>query len=152
MSDRTRPLGRAPFAAKNRQDGRFFFLRCRNCLSSSCRRWTFGWPLENRRCCVFRRVAPRILRQVRALRKQAERTRAETLLSLGGDLSSSNCYLELQAGAGGTESHDWTSMLFTMYTRSAESRGVTREPLFMRSPSTSRWAIRSPYTSSSESA
>ncbi len=62
-----------------------------------------------------------------ALRKQAERARAETLLSLGGDLSSLNCYLELQAGAGGTESHDWTSMLFKMYTRWAEARGFTGE-------------------------
>ena len=65
--------------------------------------------------------------QVGSLRKQAERARAETLLSLGGELSSSNCYLELQAGAGGTESHDWTSMLFKMYTRWAEAKAFTCE-------------------------
>lgn len=63
--------------------------------------------------------------QVGLLRKEAERARAETLLALGGDLSSSNCYLELQAGAGGTESHDWTNMLLKMYTRWAEKRGFS---------------------------
>lgn len=63
--------------------------------------------------------------QVGALRRQAERARAETLLSLGGELSSSNCYLELQAGAGGTESHDWTSMLFKMYSQWADAKGFT---------------------------
>ncbi|CAN0227875.1 unnamed protein product [Pylaiella littoralis] len=65
------------------------------------------------------------IEKVRALRKQAERARTETLLSLGGDSASSNCYLELQAGAGGTESHDWTDMLFKMYTRWAKARGFT---------------------------
>lgn len=65
--------------------------------------------------------------QVGLLRKQAERARAETLLSLGGELSSSNCYLELQAGAGGTESHDWTSMLYKMYTRWAETKAFACE-------------------------
>eukprot|EP00904_Undaria_pinnatifida_P007920 jgi/Undpi1/4258/HiC_scaffold_16.g07624.m1 len=67
--------------------------------------------------------------KVGVLRKEAERERAETLLSLGGELSSSNCYLELQAGAGGTESHDWTSMLYKMYSRWAEARGFTLQPL-----------------------
>lgn len=71
--------------------------------------------------------------EVAVLRKDAERARTETLLSLGGELSSSNCYLELQAGAGGTESHDWTEMLFKMYTSWAETRGFTGEvPLSSR--------------------
>ncbi|CAM9129200.1 unnamed protein product [Ectocarpus sp. 13 AM-2016] len=69
------------------------------------------------------------IEKVGALRKQAERARAETLLSLGGELSCSNCYLELQAGAGGTESHDWTSMLYKMYTRWAETKAFTLRPL-----------------------
>ncbi|CAM9496190.1 unnamed protein product [Hapterophycus canaliculatus] len=67
--------------------------------------------------------------KVGALRRQAERARAETLLSLGGELSSSNCYLELQAGAGGTESHDWTSMLFKMYSQWANARGFAVRPV-----------------------
>lgn len=76
---------------------------------------------------IFTEFGLKISSQVGALRKQAESARAETLLSLGGELASSNCYLELQAGAGGTESHDWTSMLFKMYTRWAETRGFKRE-------------------------
>lgn len=76
---------------------------------------------------VYRGICVSVVGQVGVLRKEAERERADTLLSLGGELSSSNCYLELQAGAGGTESHDWTSMLYKMYTRWAETRGFTRE-------------------------
>lgn len=80
--------------------------------------------------CVFpvaTGVCRRSVGQVKVLRKEAERERTETLLSLGGELSSSNCYLELQAGAGGTESHDWTSILYKMYTQWAETRGFTCE-------------------------
>lgn len=79
---------------------------------------------------AYRDVCVPVVDQVGVLRKEAERERAETLLSLGGELSSSNCYLELQAGAGGTESHDWTSMLYKMYTRWAEMRGFTCELFF----------------------
>lgn len=66
-------------------------------------------------------------KKVGLLRKEAERARAETLLALSGELSSSNCYLELQAGAGGTESQDWTSMLLRMYRRWAEMKGFSRK-------------------------
>lgn len=34
-----------------------------------------------------------------------------------GDHDSSDCYLDLQAGSGGTEAQDWTSMLLRMYLR-----------------------------------
>lgn len=61
--------------------------------------------------------------KVGLLRREAEQARAEALLALAGDFSSSNCFLELQAGAGGTESHDWTQMLLRMYTRWAGERG-----------------------------
>lgn len=37
-------------------------------------------------------------------------------------LDSSNCYLEIQAGAGGTEAQDWASMLERMYLRYAERK------------------------------
>lgn len=40
-------------------------------------------------------------------------------------MDSSNCYLEIQAGAGGTEAQDWASMLERMYLRYAERSGFS---------------------------
>ncbi len=40
-----------------------------------------------------------------------------------GDLDGANCYLEIQAGSGGTEAQDWADMLLRMYLRWAERRG-----------------------------
>jgi peptide chain release factor 2 len=40
-----------------------------------------------------------------------------------GELDSANCYLEIQAGSGGTEAQDWAEMLLRMYLRWAEQRG-----------------------------
>ena len=56
-----------------------------------------------------------------ALRAQAERMEVETLLS--GEADSNDVYLEVHAGAGGTESQDWASMLLRMYMRWAEKKG-----------------------------
>jgi peptide chain release factor 2 len=42
---------------------------------------------------------------------------------LSGELDSSNCYLSINAGAGGTESCDWVQMLARMYQRWAAKRG-----------------------------
>lgn len=36
---------------------------------------------------------------------------------LNGEFDSSNAYIEIHSGAGGTESNDWANMLFRMYTR-----------------------------------
>lgn len=49
------------------------------------------------------------------------RLRLEALLS--GEADGNNCFLEIHAGAGGTESCDWADMLFRMYTRWAEQNG-----------------------------
>lgn len=46
---------------------------------------------------------------------------------LSGELDSKDCYLEINAGAGGTESCDWASMLSRMYQRWAVKRGWTVE-------------------------
>ena len=51
-----------------------------------------------------------------ALRKQLE-----SLLS--GEADSNDCFVEIHAGAGGTESQDWAEMLQRMYARWAERRG-----------------------------
>ena len=56
-----------------------------------------------------------------ALVAQAERMEVETLLS--GEADGNDAYLEVHAGAGGTESQDWASMLQRMYMRWAEKKG-----------------------------
>jgi peptide chain release factor 2 len=50
----------------------------------------------------------------------ARKAQIETLLS--GEADSNDAYLEIHAGAGGTESQDWANMLLRMYTRWAERR------------------------------
>jgi peptide chain release factor 2 len=59
----------------------------------------------------------------------ARRRQIETLLS--GEADGNDCYLEIHAGAGGTESQDWASMLLRMYTRWAERRKFKVETLEM---------------------
>ena len=54
------------------------------------------------------------------LEETAGRLQIETLLS--GEADHNDAYLEIHAGAGGTESQDWASMLLRMYTRWAERR------------------------------
>jgi len=51
----------------------------------------------------------------------------ELKVFLNGPHDSSNCILSINAGAGGTESCDWASMLVRMYQRWAESRGWPAE-------------------------
>jgi peptide chain release factor 2 len=52
------------------------------------------------------------------LAKRAEQMRLESMLS--GEADGNDSYIEIHAGAGGTESQDWASMLLRMYTRWAE--------------------------------
>jgi peptide chain release factor 2 len=49
----------------------------------------------------------------------------ESLLS--GEADANDCYLEVHAGAGGTESQDWAEMLLRMYTRWSEQHGFKVE-------------------------
>ncbi len=55
---------------------------------------------------------------LRKLKADAARRELEALLS--GEADALDTYLEVHAGAGGTESQDWASMLMRMYTRWAE--------------------------------
>ncbi len=58
---------------------------------------------------------------------ELDELRIGTLLS--GEYDKSNAILKLNAGAGGTESCDWCSMLYRMYTRWAEKKGFSVEVL-----------------------
>jgi peptide chain release factor 2 len=58
-----------------------------------------------------------------ALATEAERMEVETLLS--GEADSNDAFIEVHAGAGGTESQDWASMLQRMYMRWAEKKGYS---------------------------
>ncbi|MCO6158549.1 peptide chain release factor 2 [Asaia lannensis] len=61
---------------------------------------------------------------VATLRKLAEQANARQIESLlSGEADSNDCYIEVNAGAGGTEAQDWAEMLLRMYTRWAEQRG-----------------------------
>ncbi len=62
---------------------------------------------------------------LRDLKKEVSRRELEALLS--GEADRFDTYLEVHAGAGGTESQDWASMLLRMYTRWAERRGFKVE-------------------------
>ncbi len=44
-----------------------------------------------------------------------------------GEMDSHNAFLDIQAGAGGTEAQDWAQMLLRMYLRWAQTRGFTAE-------------------------
>jgi peptide chain release factor 2 len=58
---------------------------------------------------------------LRQLRAEVSRRELEALLS--GEADGNDCYLEVHAGAGGTESQDWANMLLRMYVRYSEQHG-----------------------------
>lgn len=60
-----------------------------------------------------------------ALADRADADKVQALLS--GEADGNDTYLEIHAGAGGTESQDWAEMLFRMYGRWAERRGFKVE-------------------------
>ena len=65
--------------------------------------------------------------EIARLAKLMARRQVETLLS--GEADANDAYLEIHAGAGGTESQDWAEMLMRMYTRWAERHGSKVEVL-----------------------
>lgn len=58
---------------------------------------------------------------LKGLKGEVARRELEALLS--GEADANDCYLEVHAGAGGTESNDWAGMLLRMYVRWAEKKG-----------------------------
>jgi len=63
--------------------------------------------------------------QLKALREVAARAELEALLS--GEADAADAYVEVNSGAGGTESADWAAMLLRMYTRWATAHGMEVE-------------------------
>lgn len=61
-------------------------------------------------------------RGLAAAQEHAARAELEALLS--GEADGNDCYVEVNSGAGGTESQDWTAMLRRMYARWANAHGM----------------------------
>ena len=72
-------------------------------------------------------VIPEIKEALDQFSETLESIRIKTLLS--GEYDDSNAILTLHAGAGGTESCDWASMLYRMYLRWADKKGFSVEVL-----------------------
>ena len=66
-------------------------------------------------------------RGIFSLKELAAQRELESLLS--GEADANDCYLEVNAGAGGTEAQDWAEMLLRMYLRWAEQHGYKTELL-----------------------
>ncbi|XP_017419168.1 peptide chain release factor PrfB2, chloroplastic isoform X1 [Vigna angularis] len=72
---------------------------------------------ENKRT----KFKPESLKVLLNMRRDAKEKELEALLA--GEQDSCSCYIEVQAGAGGTESMDWASMVMQMYKSWAQRRG-----------------------------
>ena len=62
---------------------------------------------------------------LKALAERASRDKVKALLA--GEADANDSYIEINSGAGGTESQDWAEMLQRMYTRWAERHGMKVE-------------------------
>ncbi len=62
---------------------------------------------------------------MKRVRERAAKAELQALLS--GEADANDCYMQINAGAGGTESQDWAAMLRRMYVRWAESSGYKVE-------------------------
>ncbi len=72
-------------------------------------------------------IIPEIQNEISSFKESFEKLRISTLLS--GEYDNCGAILTLHAGAGGTESCDWVSMLTRMYQRYADKKGYSFEVL-----------------------
>ena len=72
-------------------------------------------------------IAKEAREEINAFMQTLDTIRINTLLA--GEFDSNNAILKINAGAGGTESCDWASMLYRMYTRWAEKKGFSIDVL-----------------------
>ncbi len=70
-------------------------------------------------------ILDQVENELKQLAKVATKFETECLFS--GETDANNCFLEINAGAGGTESHDWASIMLRMYLRFAERLGYDTE-------------------------
>ncbi len=63
--------------------------------------------------------------QLKAIKERGSRAELEALLS--GEADGNDAFVEINSGAGGTESNDWAGMLLRMYTRWANAHGMEVE-------------------------
>jgi len=70
-------------------------------------------------------TAAEIGRDLDALEARLEQLEFQRMFA--GEMDASNAFLDIQAGAGGTEAQDWAEMLLRMYLRWAERRGFETE-------------------------
>ncbi|HYI43553.1 MAG TPA: peptide chain release factor 2 [Sphingomicrobium sp.] len=70
-------------------------------------------------------LADEAVKSLGELAERAERDKVAALLA--GEADANNSYIEVNAGAGGTESQDWAEMLHRMYTRWGERHGMKVE-------------------------
>ncbi|KAG8064192.1 hypothetical protein GUJ93_ZPchr0004g39467 [Zizania palustris] len=98
------------------------------------KRLKWGWILERSRqlSVVLERpdlwddpvfAGKETMRALADMRRSAKEKELNALLS--GDNDSFSCFIEVQAGAGGTESMDWAAMIMNMYRSWAQQRGYT---------------------------
>ena len=66
-------------------------------------------------------TADAVMDDLKAMEQRVERLEFERMFS--GEMDSRPCFLDIQAGSGGTEAQDWAEMLLRMYLRWAERRG-----------------------------
>lgn len=70
-------------------------------------------------------TAAEVERELESLQQDLEKLEFRRMFS--GEMDQNNCYLDIQAGSGGTEAQDWADMLLRMYLRWAESKGFKAE-------------------------
>lgn len=62
---------------------------------------------------------------LKQLQKSVEKLQLQSLLS--GEADDNSCFIEINAGAGGTEAQDWAAILLRMYSRWCESKNYSVE-------------------------
>ena len=68
-------------------------------------------------------VVNEVLESVKKLKKKTKKN--ETKCFLSNETDSLDCYIEIHAGAGGTESQDWAEMLRRMYSNWSILKGFS---------------------------